>query len=72
MAGAVQRAAVVGPDGAIAIRVPEPAPGQRVRITVEVEREPAELCAAIAVLAELLGPLNEEGHRQTVLEITQA
>ncbi|HVA90440.1 MAG TPA: hypothetical protein VNL71_11430 [Chloroflexota bacterium] len=56
MASAVHRAAVVGPDGAIAIRVPELAPGQRVRITVELEQESAELRPAIAVLAELPGP----------------
>lgn len=55
MASAVQRAAVVGPGGAIAIRVPELAPGQRVRVTVEVEQDPASLRAAIEVLAELPG-----------------
>lgn len=55
MAAAVQRATIVGPDGAIAIRVPELAPGQRVRVTVEVEQEPTEVRPAIAVLAELPG-----------------
>ena len=55
MASAVHRAAVVGPDGAISLRVPELAPGQRVRVTVEVEPESAELRSGIAVLAELPG-----------------
>ena len=55
MASTVQRAAVVGPDGAIAIHVPELAPGQRVRVTVEVEPDPATLRTAIAVLTELPG-----------------
>lgn len=35
MTSAVQRVAVVGSDGTVAIEVPELAPGQRVRVTVE-------------------------------------
>jgi hypothetical protein len=55
MARAVQRATVVQPDGTIAIRVPELAPGQRVRVTVELEPMPSQSRSALAVLAELPG-----------------
>jgi hypothetical protein len=55
MASAVQRATVVQPDGTVAVRVPELAPGQRVRVTVELEPTPSETRSALAVLDELPG-----------------
>ncbi|MDB5057404.1 MAG: hypothetical protein JWO59_876 [Chloroflexi bacterium] len=36
MTNLLQRDAVVGPDGTIEVPVPELAPGQRVRVTVEL------------------------------------
>jgi hypothetical protein len=37
MATIIEREAVVGPDGTIEIATPELAPGQRVKVTVEVD-----------------------------------
>lgn len=37
MATIIEREAVVGPDGKIEIAAPELAPGQRVKVTVEIE-----------------------------------
>jgi hypothetical protein len=54
MAGALQRDAVVGPDGTIAVRVPELAAGQRVRVLIELE-ESIRIGHAIDVLAEVSG-----------------
>ncbi len=55
MATAMQRAAIVGPDGTIAVQVPELMPGQRVRVTIETESAPVEAGRAIDLLATLSG-----------------
>jgi hypothetical protein len=54
MTNLLQRDAVVGPDGTIAVRVPELAPGQRVRVTIEPEEGRATV-HALDVLSTLRG-----------------
>ena len=54
MINPVERNAVVGPDGTIAVQVPELAPGQRVRVTIApVDAGPAE--SALDILARTSG-----------------
>ena len=56
MTSVLHKDAVVQPDGTIALSVPELAPGQRVRVTVEPEQAPVvEKRHAADILAEMPG-----------------
>ncbi len=55
MVSSLHRSAVVTVDGTLAVRVPELAPGQRVRVTIEPE-SPTPSKHAIELLEESAGP----------------
>jgi len=59
MSTIIEREAVVGPDGTIEIQAPELAPGQKVKVIVEVEGTPPTGGRHVIDIVE-----NLPGHRQ--------
>ena len=57
MTSALHKDTIVQPDGTIALSVPELAPGQRVRVTIEPEQAPAQKLRAIDVINSMPGHL---------------